>query len=93
MENPDEGTGIYSSGKQVYEALMVRPGEETGCGGEVMECDNDAIRLAQGFSAKWRHCVKLYRVPFVNTSSASSFDLWPDEVKLVADIPAPAPAK
>jgi len=95
MEN-DEDTGIYISEKQVYEVNCVRRPEEGGdeSGGEVIECENDddAIALARSFSQQWRRGVRLYRVPFVNTTSVHSINLWPDQYKLVADIPAPAQA-
>ena len=89
-------TGIYPSKKQVYEAMAIRA-QRVGWESEVwtaetLECQNDdeAIALAQDFSKKWSSRIKLYRVPFVNTTSRASVDLWPDQVKLVADIPAPS---
>jgi hypothetical protein len=92
MNSPDD-TGIYASEKQVYEAVGIREkvdwtGEEWTA--EVIECDDDeaAIALARSFGERWRSRIKLYRAPFVNTTSVHSRDLWPDQYKLVADIPA-----
>jgi hypothetical protein len=41
------------------------------------DTDNEAKTLAS------------YRVPAVNMSGASSFDVWPDEIIFVADIEPP----
>jgi hypothetical protein len=93
MKNDDD-TGIYVSEKQVYEAVGIREkvdwtGEEWTA--EVIECDDDkeAIALAEGFAKQWWSRIKLYRVPFVNTTGTASINLWPEQVKLVADIPKP----
>ena len=56
---------------------------------EVFECENDieGIVFAKELSKRWRSRVKLYRVPFVNTTGVASETLWPEQVSLILDIP------
>src|SRR5580693_5230591 len=67
---------IVQSKKQVYEIIA-------DCGIEVIECDtdNEARALAARYAGLWKSDVKLYRVPAINLSSASSFDVWPGGVE------------
>ena len=66
---------IYKSEKQVYEV-------DSALGGVVMECDTDdqARVIANEYATKWSKPIKLYRVPFINTSGTHSLTLWPDEI-------------
>jgi hypothetical protein len=66
---------IYISEKQVYEI-------DPEWGGVVVEChtDDEARVFAREYTAKWNKPIKLYRVPFINTSGSQSHDLWPDQV-------------
>jgi hypothetical protein len=56
--------------KQAYEVEGIRS-DETTFTVEVLEClsEDEAKGLAQHYADLWRRAVKLYRAPFVNTSS------------------------
>lgn len=78
------------NGNPVYDALAF-PGREPGSyWHEVWDkYENDA--QAREGAARWlRGCLwgysllRLYRVPAINHSLASSFELWPDDIKLIA---------
>jgi hypothetical protein len=73
--------------EQVYEAYGLRENGDAFTV-EVMECASDveAKARAADFAAQWRAAVRVYAVPCVNTSSASSFDLWPNDMRPVAEI-------
>jgi hypothetical protein len=89
----EQGDGIYASDKRVYEAQGIRGGDIDSTGevwtAEVLECQNDekAVAIARELSEEWKSRIKLYRVPFVNTTSRASRELWLDQMKLIVDIP------
>jgi hypothetical protein len=53
-----------------------------------MDCadDDQAIRIAREYASDWKAMVRLYETPDLNLSSASSFDLWPGQMRLVKEI-------
>lgn len=51
------------------------------------EADAEAYEVAQHYARLWTESVKLYRVPDANETSASSFNLWPDQMELITEIP------
>ena len=81
---------IVASDKQVYEAYEISA-DGSRQSSVVMEFDTDgeAKALARSYAALWAASVKLYRVPAVNMTGTSSLDLWPNEIKFVADIEQP----
>jgi hypothetical protein len=54
----------------------------------VMDCadDDHAIRIAGEHFVIWKATVKLYETPDINLSSVSSFDMWPDQMRLVKEL-------
>jgi hypothetical protein len=84
--------GTKPSARYVYEAHGRAKGSSELSYTEIFECDTDdeALALAQDFATEWDSRIKLYRVPFINTR-IPSIDLWPDQMKLIADIPKPKP--
>lgn len=80
----DDFPEIIPSTKNVYEVHMLRPNGES-CGVEIIEFDTDpeAIAWAQNWANKMCSTVVIKQTPFVNTTSVSSTDLWPDEIRLV----------
>jgi hypothetical protein len=50
------------------------------------EADAEACSIAEHYAKLWRAEVKLYMTPHLNLGSVSSFDLWPDEMRLVKEI-------
>jgi hypothetical protein len=54
----------------------------------VMDClhDEQATRIAGEYAADWKSKVRLYETPELNLGSTSSFDLWPDKMRLVAEV-------
>jgi hypothetical protein len=71
----------HQSDHQVYEADGIRSGPIDWTGEvlttEVIESDEEAqmLALVGELSESWRSRIKLYRVPFVNTTSTSSMNL------------------
>ena|ERR1035437_3979851 len=53
------------------------------------EADAEAYSLAEHYAKLWTQaaCVRLYRTPEENHTSVSSFNLWPDDVLLITEIP------
>jgi hypothetical protein len=90
MDQEELNPCIVASDKQVYEAIEVRADGTLGALA-VLECNSDieAKTLATAYAALWETPVKLVRVPAVNMTGASSWDLWPDEVLLIALIEPP----
>jgi len=50
------------------------------------EADAEACSIAEHYAKLWRAEVKLYKTPHLNLGSVSSFDLWPDQMRLVKEI-------
>jgi hypothetical protein len=55
------------------------------------EADALAYAVAEEYAKRWNADVALYRTPAANTSSVSSFNLWPGQVHLITTVPAPSP--
>jgi hypothetical protein len=52
------------------------------------EADAEAYDVLEHYARLWTQgtAVRLYRVPAINLSSVSSFDLWPDDMFLITTI-------
>ncbi len=73
--------GIYKSRLIVYEVIA-----SGVAGAAVIECksDDEARTLAVAYAEKWREQVRLFAVPFINTSGINSHHLWPEHIREVA---------
>jgi len=73
--------------KQAYEGYGLRRNGEVFTV-EVMECEKEeeALQIARHYADLWRSPVRLYRTPGLNTSSVSSFNLWPDQMVFVGEV-------
>jgi len=58
-------------------------------GTQKYEADAEAYAVAEHYAELWSQAasVRLYGTPEVNASSVSSFNLWPDQVQLISEIP------
>ena len=53
------------------------------------EADAEAYSVAEHYAKPWTQAasVRLYRTQGVNDSSVSSFNIWPDAMRLLTEIP------
>ncbi len=82
-----------------YEAYGIR--DDSSCFGvvgfereadEQEKADGQACAVAEYYAKLWKQAaaIRLYRLPQANMSSVSSFNLWPGQVLLIAEIPGEA---